>query len=508
MCLSCFCRWARAAASSDDAGNFFGVVSYAGWSDRRMRFFPAIVLTSGGCPFRYCNVAANRREPISIWRVLVKRTYLFRTYRAIGMAVMPIGAIFAAISTPGSASASTTAAVVPESAPVNDTSVISLAKERNISVATAAAQIGVQHAGVLEIPEVAKYFGNRFAGVWFDANSRMHIAVASSSTMRAVSVPAIPGIMAHQLSDVTDLNIVHWSEGDLEAVTVALSPYIPRINKGMPVSVTLQTVPSENAVEIVTGTGGLSAHQRTFIANARSRFGSRIIVKTVAGSNRASLDSCDTPQSCDPPLRAGLRILSNGYGCTSGPIVRSNVDNALFVLTAGHCLDDAAGQPWTETFTNGENHLIGTGWSNGPGVTGSDDEGIISINNPTGWTPRAEILVQAGANTTFSPGYPVSGTGTSVVGMRVCKAGAYYGTTCGTVVAVNATGPSGITGMGEASYLGGSGDSGAPIFSGGIVYGIHESHYSPTGAPSSTTSYYVGITRATTVLHVHVATGN
>jgi hypothetical protein len=91
--------------------------------------------------------------------------------------------------------------------------------------------------------------------------------------------------------------------------------------------------------------------------------------------------------------------------------------------------------------------------------------------------------------------------------MRVCKVGAFFGTSCGQVIALNATNSSGLQGLGEASYFGGHGDSGAPIFSGGIVYGIHNSH-EPPEAPASNTSYYVGISRAASALRVHVATGS
>jgi hypothetical protein len=197
-------------------------------------------------------------------------------------------------------------------------------------------------------------------------------------------------------------------------------------------------------------------------------------------------------------------VSDNGFGCTTGPIVRSNSDNKLYVMTAGHCIADAAGTTWRERFSNGALHPIGTGHSYFLG--GRDDEGLITINNPAGWTPRAEIFVAASAQTTFDATYAVSGTGGSVFGMRVCKAGAFYGTSCGQVIGLNATAPNGIEGLGEADYYGGSGDSGAPIFSGHIVYGIHESHI-PTNVPASDTCYYVGITAAANHLNVHVATG-
>ena len=107
--------------------------------------------------------------------------------------------------------------------------------------------------------------------------------------------------------------------------------------------------------------------------------------------------------------------------------------------------------------------------------------------------------------TTYNSAYRVSGIATSVYGMRICKAGAFYGTSCGSVTGLNVTGPTGVTDMGEASYYGGHGDSGAPVFAGNLVYGLHESHNSPSSDASSD-CFYVGITGATHMLGVSILT--
>jgi hypothetical protein len=398
----------------------------------------------------------------------------------------------------------------PPPAPSDDIAVVTLAKQLHIPLRVAAERIGWQRAAVPAIPKIAQYLGARYGGAWFDTDGRFHVGVVttrSGSGLQVMGAASIPPIAAAHVSSVTDITAVRWPDAELARVTAALSPAIARINRGATVKVTLRTVAPENAVEIVTGTGVLTAAQNRFIAVAESRFGTRVLRKTISGDNDAVLDTCASPQRCDPPLRAGLEIDSSGGSCTAGPIVRSNSDQKLYVMTSGHCIfTSAVDDIWYATFYDGVAHAIGQRHNYYYG--GSDDEGIITINKPgvDGWNPRAEILVMAGADTTYDPTYAVSGTGFSEFGIRVCKAGAFYGTTCGQVIGLNATGPTGITGLGQADYYGGRGDSGAPIFSGHIVYGIHESHI-PTNVDASSTCYYVSIAFATESLRVHVAIG-
>jgi hypothetical protein len=399
-------------------------------------------------------------------------------------------------------------ATSPPPAPSNDIAVVTLAKQLHIPLPAAAERIGWQRAAVPAIPKIAQYLGTRYGGAWFDTNGRFHVGIVATPSGSGIGVmraASIPPIAAADLSSGTDITVVRWPDAELARVTAALAPAIVKINRGAKAKVSLRTVAPENAVQIVTGTGVLTAAQDDFIAGAESRFGTRVMRKTIPGDNSSVLDSCPSPQRCDPPLRAGLELDSTGTSCTTGPIVRSNSDQKLYVMTAGHCISISAyNDVWSVTDTDGIAEPIGL--EHNYRVGGSDDEGIITIENPGFWTPRAEILVMGGADTTYNPTYAVSGTGGSSFGMRVCKAGAFYGTDCGQVIGLNAVDDLGYTGLGEANYYGGRGDSGAPVFSGHIVYGIHHSH-SPPSAAASSTCYYVGITFATNRLNVHVATG-
>ncbi len=155
-----------------------------------------------------------------------------------------------------------------------------------------------------------------------------------------------------------------------------------------------------------------------------------------------------------PPVHSNALLMGgqamdsmDGRPCTT-TLVAKGGGGALFVVTAGHCLIGAQ-SPW---------------WGPGGGLIGpvssayfpGDDFGLIRISDVTPYTPSrlvASALV-AVANVT--------------VGTPVCKTGRTTGTTCGTVLATNATwhyheGP--VYGLIETDVCAAMGDSGSPLIS-------------------------------------------
>lgn len=430
---------------------------------------------------------------------------MFRRRGAVlagAVAVCTVAALASAVST-GSASASpgpSTAGVDPR--------VTSLASDEHLSIAQATERIDWQDAGAALLPGIVRHLGKRYGGAWFDTRTG-ELVIGATAAGSSFHADALPGVATSVLRSHLRVATVRWADAELSRVTAVLSRDIASVNGGGTVGISLRTLPPDNLVELKVGTGELTDRQRQFVGTAEHQFGSRVRVTRVATSNLSVLDSC-SGNNCDPPLRGGVRISSPKSGCTLGYIVRSNVDDKLFALTAGHCVQDAGiGTNWSGYFANGGTHTIGGGHNYALG--GPSDSGIIAINNPApapqGWGPRAQILVLSSSWTTYDQSYAVSGTGGSMMSMLVCKTGAYYGTDCGTVTGLNATDTLGYTGLGEANYRGGHGDSGGPIYAGHRAYGIHHSHWPPNTAVS-TDSYYVGITKATADLRVRVAIGS
>jgi hypothetical protein len=128
--------------------------------------------------------------------------------------------------------------------------------------------------------------------------------------------------------------------------------------------------------------------------------------------------------------------------------------------------------------------------------------------NPAGWRARAWIYVTNGpgtgtTGTTEDQEYSVLGTGGSVRGARICTAGAFLGVSnCGTVHEVGVAhfydGKT-VGNLGEATFCGVAGDSGAPVFSGHIAYGIQ------VAGSQMCDSYYVGIAGGQNALNVTVS---
>jgi hypothetical protein len=135
-----------------------------------------------------------------------------------------------------------------------------------------------------------------------------------------------------------------------------------------------------------------------------------------------------------------------------------------------------------------------------PGASGNDDFGIVE--NSLGlswWRPGPYVYVHLSPDTTENSLYPIKTIGGSTKDLRVCVSGAVSGTDCGTVTA---TGWPVAGGYAVANYCSTGGDSGGPIFSGGVARGIH--HGSKTGAAACRDRLYQGIAEATQQLHVYV----
>jgi hypothetical protein len=252
----------------------------------------------------------------------------------------------------------------------------------------------------------------------------------------------------------------------------------------------------------------------------------------------ASPAACTSRLACDPPLRGGVWVpegnepMVDPY-CTTGVIVKSTSGtHRPYVLMAGHCLAEYAGQWYERTPSDNAIHPIGARkrWVFGP----SGDFGLMSIDKLGVWAPGPYLYVGActthcaGHHMTQDAAYRVVGTGTggtvpltgSPREQRLCKTGATTGTTCGVLAATDVTvhytdGPT-IRGMGEIRGMYAcQGDSGSPIFMNGKVYGILDAvHFhgpdriGPNGGKQKCgyEVFYEGIRGAMAAEHVSVAT--
>lgn len=386
-----------------------------------------------------------------------------------------------------------------EAAPADDTdlAVASLATDRGISVAEAAVRIEWQGKAPLLADQLRTQLEPRFGGLWIDPASGDRIKVGLTDT-RADEISVRAASSKQGLGDAVDTVRVNFSIGELESINAMLADTLSIVNKdaAWPLSAGLR--PDINAVQLdVPARTMLTTAQQSLVDSAAARFGSA--VRIVPAHNKAQARACSYPY-CDPPLRGGIRINNSGIGCTGAFIARSRSDGKLYQFTAGHCAR-AASDTWSTHFTNGTTHAIG-------GVhnyvfSGSGDMAILTINNPSGWSPAARVFVTSGPDTARNELYAISADGGSTVGMRICTTGAFYGRSdCGTVTQLGVTATyDGVTvnGLGRGTFCGTGGDSGSPMYASNTAYGLQVAGYSECD------SLYQGINAAEDALNVNVA---
>jgi hypothetical protein len=236
--------------------------------------------------------------------------------------------------------------------------------------------------------------------------------------------------------------------------------------------------------------------------------------------------SCGTnftgEQVCTFPLRGGTRIRDNdtGEGCSTGVNAYSRLDGRKYVISAGHCFQsDVPDQTiWNNIGLEDFVDAIGTYHRSAYG--GTKDWGDVAISSSVSREAAIDVEASTGTRpTTANPDYPIHGSGGTTPGAYYCKSGATAGTGCGQVIAVNQSNTDSetnvtITNLGEINLIHSSsrsckGDSGGPVFAGGIVYGFLVSAAQPDGtAPNGAQCYdymyYVGITAVLNDLNLNL----
>jgi hypothetical protein len=196
---------------------------------------------------------------------------------------------------------------------------------------------------------------------------------------------------------------------------------------------------------------------------------------------------------CDPPLRGGIDIAAAFPGrlrsCTGGFVTRAP-DNVLYMLTAGHCPEQAVpGAAWVTAPATSSSYptpgaefiWIGTahprpGWQN-PWLHNASHD-IAMIRFTTGQTvSETRVFVDSSLSpnpTTRNEWYDIAGVGNAVSfpnGSYMCYTGWNWGTECAKKTGVNGNFIDLETANGN--WPGPcSGDSGGPLYKNNLGYGI------------------------------------
>ncbi|WP_437276455.1 S1 family peptidase [Sorangium sp. So ce375] len=372
------------------------------------------------------------------------------------------------------------------------------ARERGISYAEAQQRLGWQAlAGDLD-EQVGAALGDQFGGVWIDAARRDRIMVGVAGKLGTDTVAAVQEVARKiGLTEGYDILQVRRSMAELDRANDWLGAQIEKVNDGAAATLTAGLRTDLGAVELqVPADGPLTDAQRELVAAAQKQLGDMVVVGRYAG--RATARACVYPY-CDAPLRGGIKITNSGTGCTGAFIAKSKVDDVLYQFTAGHCAYENY-DDWSTRFTDSSSHVVGPVWHwewNGGG-----DMSILRIKNPAGWDAEPWVYVTSGPDTTTNTTYKITSDKKSVLGMRICTTGAYYGRSdCGYVTQLGVTATYGgvtVHHLGRGSFCGTGGDSGAPMYASHVAYGLQVAGYSECD------SLYQGIRAAESVLNVNV----
>jgi streptogrisin C len=389
---------------------------------------------------------------------------------------------------------------------IDEDEVAGFARQRDIPADQARQRLAWQAAAPDLAEALATSLRSRSAGVWVDVNDRDRIKVGivgglDSTILAAVRRAAEDVGLAAGGYDV--LGVAHTLTA-LEADNQWLGGEIARVNQGAAATLVTSIRTDRNAVELLTPREGtLTAEQAALTATAVQRLGDKLITGRYDGQLEAR--SCGSAY-CGAPLRGGVRItpdiVNNNSGCTAGFVAQSKVDEKQYILTAGHCGSAYNTVDWvSQTYDGtGYEYEIGPVWH--WHWSGQGDMAIIRVDNPLLWNPKPWVNVTDGPDTTKNETYTIGSDKTSVIGMRICTTGSYYGhSDCGFVTHLGMTGTYGgmtVHNLGRASFCGTSGDSGSPMYAQHVAFGLQVAGFSECD------SVYQGIKAAETKLNVNV----
>lgn len=437
---------------------------------------------------------------------------------AVAFAAGPLAAAPAAVSGPAAATQTTA-----------EPAALALAHDHGISLGDAAVRIARQDdqaifAGVLQ----AKY-PNSYAGSWVDQD---HGGLLVS---RFTHAPADFAELAATYHLTGNAVLGEPARYSLAALERAQAKALTHRAHSEPVSTSLDLV--NNRVLL---------HSKT-LASSTLRAAAQVInaadpdliqfdsnYRAAVPLNACAENTAYEP-GCTQPIRGGQLIadLTAGGWCTLGYNVTSRSDGKRYVLTDGHCVvDDPVNDtaPWGARNNVNQTGRFGVVHSAQFSTNGPSDWALIHVDNSILTEP--DIYVQASTDhnaardTTRDENYAVSGIGGTVVNQYYCKMGASGGTGCGQVLETGAgtwvDSTHYITNMafvaqsaiyGPGGYrLACAGDSGGPVFSGHLGFGLVEAGASqgpnaPNGQPCFYDYYYTGLTAALNTMNVNLTLG-
>ncbi|MFD7708983.1 S1 family peptidase [Streptomyces sp. NPDC059785] len=178
-------------------------------------------------------------------------------------------------------------------------------------------------------------------------------------------------------------------------------------------------------------------------------------IKSDAGGNADAITIKHTAGKFNKLITGGDAIYGGGYRCSLGFNVHSG--STYYFLTAGHCGEVAS----TWYSNSGQSTTLGTN---------------VSYSFPTNDFALVRYTNTSVAHPSTVGSQTISSAATPSVGTTVYRRGSTTGTHSGRVTALNATVNYGsgdvVYGMIQTTVCAEGGDSGGPLYSGSVAYGL------------------------------------
>lgn len=274
---------------------------------------------------------------------------------------------------------------------------------------------------------VSELGASRTAGSWIGADGRPVVAVTDDAAADAVSRA---GATAER---------VRYSMEQLDSATAKLRA-APRV-----AGTAWLVDPRSNQV-VVVGDSTVSTARWARMKDLAAELGDEVRTRRTTGS-------FTTRTAGASPMFTGGARCSAGFNVTDG--------RAGFILTAGHC--GPTGTSWFAD-SSGSTHIGTTVRSSFPG----DDFSLVRYDNTA--LDRSGVVDVGGGRAVR-----VTGVADPVVGQEVFRGGSTTGLRSGKVTGLDATVnyPEGtVTGLIQTTVCAEPGDSGGPLFAGGVALGI------------------------------------
>ena len=404
----------------------------------------------------------------------------------------PVLAVAAASlgSSPSNA-AEQAAAPIVDAVPIDlrlDPAVESLMSDYGLTTEQAMSQMENQRSLDVAATQLPGKLREVYSGVSIDHSNGGVVAVAATTGEGAAEI-------ADYLTDrgVTSISteVVPMTDAELEAVAGDLTKAL--VEKGYPLTEVSVERSSLGRVTVEVSEGADRAEVQRFaesyLADNERLVDARFV--TVPPEPVATGDACkwtgDT--ECDPPLRGSVKMTmpSPGHGssCSIGFNARSRSDQLPYVTTAGHCWKNDPNW-WRSQHSNGTWQWIGHTHNGHNNYW--QDSAIVRVLDPQAWGfgQRWITVNPQNGGHTANETYSITAVALPSIGGRVCMtAGNYPGTTCGKVVSTSSSATTGGVTTAylfktDAKFCAGGGDSGSPVFSYGVAYGIEVASW--TGA--------------------------